>query len=184
MCEAITMNDRKFLSALIRRLGEAGHDVYVFGGWAEELRGLRSTSNHSDIDLLLLAKGFGQLESFMNGSQKARPIPEKRFPHKRAWEYDGVRVEFLLVLPGTVNVTVMFHGEPVILWPAGTLSGLPVEGMPVAGSEALQMYREFREAIETARRTYLESVRRGLTRKALTGEPSPPSILRGRHTRV
>jgi hypothetical protein len=178
------INDRSFLRSLTGKLRVAGHDVRVFGGWAEELREMRGKGPHSDIDLLLLAEDFETLESFMNGLPNAKPIAGKSFPHKRAWEVDGVRVEFLLVAPGEVNATVMFHGEPVILWPPGTFSGPPVDGMPVAGSEALQTYRALREAIEAARETYLEAVRRGLTRKALTGEPSPPSILRGRQTRV
>ncbi len=176
-------NDLPFLTDLVERLRGSGQDVRVFGGWAEQLRGLRRKGPHSDIDLLLTADGFEPLESFMDGLTEAGAIPGKRFPHKRAWVVDGVRVEFMLVRPGAVMTTVMFLGEPVISWPAGTFSGTPVDGLPVAGREALKMYRGLREAIETARKNYMESVRPGLTRKALTGEPSPPSILRGRHTR-
>ena len=37
-------------------------------------------------------------------------IPKKRFSHKRAYVWNGVRVEIFLAQPGPPDTTVMFDG--------------------------------------------------------------------------
>jgi hypothetical protein len=151
------MNDATFLPALLDDLSRSGLEAWVFGGWAEELLGLRPPGPHGDVDLLLPAADLAELDAWMRRNPHATPIPQKRFSHKRAAEYDAVRVEFLLLQPaGEGYRTSFFDGRFVHTWPADTLAGpaVPLNGQAirVASSSAVTGYRAIRQQLLAALR--------------------------------
>ena len=58
-------NNLKFLTATVRELAAAQVQTWLFGGWAEELSGLRSPSLHQDIDLLYPGVDFSALDAVL-----------------------------------------------------------------------------------------------------------------------
>ena len=46
------MNDLSFVMRVVDMLEDARLRVWLFGGWAEELRGLRAPCEHADVDFL------------------------------------------------------------------------------------------------------------------------------------
>lgn len=140
-------NDLSFLLSLREDLARCGVEVWVFGGWAEQLRGLRPAGPHGDVDLLYPATDFLRIDALFRAYSAMVEIPQKRFSHKRAAEYRGVRVEFLLLEPdGDGHVTRFFDGRYVHRWPADTLTAPLVavadRRLAVASPEALGTYRE------------------------------------------
>jgi hypothetical protein len=89
-------NDLTYVRGVLGLL--AAHDlrVWLFGGWAEELHGVTAPRPHKDIDLLYPANDFRQVDGFLSGGT-VDEIVAKRFPHKRAFELDGVMTELFLV---------------------------------------------------------------------------------------
>lgn len=150
-------NNITFLSTIVQELHGAGIDIFVFGGWAEQLRRMRQPGSHTDIDLLIRAMNFNQLETFMSEKPLVSEIQEKQFSHKRAFEWNGVRIEFILVKPNAPDETIFFDGHIAIYWPADTFSELPVWDMPVASKAALNMYRRRHKQVEIARIEFYES---------------------------
>lgn len=140
-------NDLPFLLSLLDDLARCGVEAWVFGGWAEQLRDLRPAGPHGDVDLLYPATDFLRIDALFRAHPAIVEIPRKRFSHKRAAEYRGVRVEFLLLEPdGDRRVTRFFDGRYVHRWPADTLASAPVtigdHPIAVAGPESLRVYRE------------------------------------------
>jgi hypothetical protein len=119
-------------------LAEAGLETCLFGGWAEELRGLRPAGTHHDVDLLYPAGSFAAAHRFLAGLTE---IQGKRFPHKRAYLQNGIMIELFLVQgsPQSGYLTI-FWGTVVHRWPADVLGGT-VDGLPVASAAALRQYR-------------------------------------------
>lgn len=112
----------------------------VFGGWAEELSGLIEPRAHSDVDLLLRAAGFAALDAFVAAAPDLVEIPEKRFPHKRAFEHRGVRVELFLVARDADGWPTRFWGTTCYRWPENVW-GEEIDGLPVASVEAVTGFR-------------------------------------------
>ena len=77
-------------------LAGEGVQAWIFGGWAEELRGLRGPSEHRDVDLLCPAESWNAVDAAIRRRGLAEVVA-KRKPHKRAFVVDGVLVELLLV---------------------------------------------------------------------------------------
>jgi protein-tyrosine phosphatase len=69
-------------------------DTWLFGGWATELRGISTPCPHHDVDLLYPAENFDRVDELLGSLDE---ITAKRFPHKRAFEFDGIMVELFLV---------------------------------------------------------------------------------------
>lgn len=143
-------NEFTFLSAIIEKLLSYGLDVCIFGGWAEELRGIRKPSSHSDIDILIRANNFCKLENVLKKYRKITEISKKRFSHKRAYSWNGMRVEFFLVKPSAKLLTSVFDGRLIITWPTDTFADSPIFGLPVASEASLKMYRQAHKNIESA----------------------------------
>ncbi len=120
--ERLIANNFELVSTIIQSFRAGGMDAWVFGGWAEELQGMRPPGPHTDIDLLLRATDFGLLDAFMPRVAGVTEILQKRFSHKRAFVWRGVRVEMLLVQPGPHELTVLFDGRATVKWPADTFS--------------------------------------------------------------
>ena len=153
----MSTNDLKFVSAIVKSLRAGVLDVWVFGGWAEELQGMRPPGPHTDVDLLLRATDFGPLDAFMPRVAGVTEIPQKRFSHKRAFVWQDVRVEVLLVQPAPHALTVLFDGRATVQWPADTFAGGFVEGLPVASKSALKMYRHDHDQVARAYAEFMES---------------------------
>ncbi len=87
-------HDAAFVARAIETLRDQGLDVWLFGGWAEEMLGLAEPWPHGDIDLLYLGQDFGGVDELVD---RQAWVVVKRLPHKRAFELDGVTVDVFLV---------------------------------------------------------------------------------------
>ena len=134
-------------SGQTRRRGIQILGSWIFGGWGEELHGLRPFGPHSDIDLLLHDETFDPIDNSIEKREEFVAIPEKRFSHKRAFEFDGVRVELFLVHPRTLT-TNFFSGRHLFQWPADTFGeGANRLGLKICSKAALQLYRSKQRGI-------------------------------------
>ena len=154
-------NTRQFLADTLRELATAGVPVWVFGGWAEELFGLRPPGPHVDIDLLYPAVDFSALEDFLQARDDLEEIEGKRFSHKRAYRQHGILIEIFLLRPDPAGYVTHFFGVHLFRWPVDTLSAtasLLGGSVPVASPAALTLYRERHGAVEEAYREYANSI--------------------------
>lgn len=58
-------NNITFLKAVYKLLSDAGIQVVVFGGWAEELQCVVASRPHKDVDLLYEAEDFTAVDAFL-----------------------------------------------------------------------------------------------------------------------
>ncbi len=141
------MHISSHLFETLRLIEGAGLKVWLAGGWGEELRGLIAPRAHNDIDLLYPAENFARVEAFFRACPLAAEIEAKRFSHKRAMQYPGVMVEFLLLRrEGREGlVTDFFDGKHRFHWPGDALQApVMVEGfgpLRIASITALLAYR-------------------------------------------
>lgn len=126
---------------VVRDLSEAGFQVAVFGGWAEELLGAAPSRIHSDIDLLVFDPDLELLDAFVAGREE---VAEKHFSHKRAFIAATVMVELFLVHEGTTT----FWDGPPYRW--RTVELVNVRGLPVAPPEYLAAHRSDYTTIRAA----------------------------------
>jgi hypothetical protein len=142
-------------------LGTSDARTWLFGGWAEELRGLRAHRPHTDIDLLYPAAGFAVVESLL-ASDCVEEIEGKRFPHKRAFVFEGVMTELFLVCRDELGLYTMFWGDTRHDWPNDTLSSPTSFEWPVASSAALMGFRQYHRRLAARREAYVaqDSARR------------------------
>jgi hypothetical protein len=121
-------------------LAEAGVHTWVFGGWAEEMRGLVPPRDHQDLDLLCPVSDLTSLDEFLASER----VPEqllKRFPHKRAFDLDSVCVELILVQRDDQGYFTNFWGSIRYDWPADVFDGT-VNDLHVVSSTALIDFRK------------------------------------------
>ena len=52
----MSANDLKLVADVVGTLRANALAVWVFGGWAEELRGVRQAGSHADIDFALTSR--------------------------------------------------------------------------------------------------------------------------------
>ena len=131
-------NSYALLGRVVHMLAQFGMPTWVFGGWAEELRGLRVPGPHKDIDLLYPAEDFALWDDLLEGGVLAE-IPGKHFPHKRAFSYDEVMVEIFLVQHDEVGPYTDFWGENRFRWPADVVTG--AGDPPLVSAAGLTAYR-------------------------------------------
>ena len=128
------MNDLPFVMRVVDMLEDARLRVWLFGGWAEELRGLRAPCEHTDVDLLYPARDFSRVDRFVGDGGDDRP-------HKRSFEVEGVPVELLLVQKDEQGwFTELPRGRH--RWPADVFA--TAGRLPVASAAALEGYRHSR----------------------------------------
>jgi len=131
------MTDLGVVLRIVDALEAARLRVWLFGGWAEELRGLRVPCEHDDVALLYPGRDFDRVDRFIgDGAADTRP-------HKRSFELDGVPVELLLVQKDeegwyTELPRRQHRWPPDVFATAGRL--------PVASAAALEGYRHSRRA--------------------------------------
>jgi hypothetical protein len=154
LARPMSNNDVNLVRDVVRRLRDRGHDVWLFGGWAEELAGVRPAGPHGDIDLLLRAPNFVALDALLRGQSDFSEIEQKRFSHKRAFEFRGVRIEVLLVQPSPSARTILFDGRGMLSWPADTFAGAAQAGLPIVSLAALALYRSEHDRVVEAYAAY------------------------------
>ena len=129
------MTDLGVVLRVVDTLEAARLRVWLFGGWAEELRGLRPPCEHDDILLLYPGRDFSRVDRFV-----ADPEIDLR-PHKRSFELGGVPVELLLVQKNEQGwYSELPRGR--YRWPADVFSN--AGKLPVASEAALRGYRAAR----------------------------------------
>jgi hypothetical protein len=138
---------------VVQALAEAQINTWLFGGWAEELLGLRPPGLHRDIDLLYPAQNFETLDEFLRAHGGVEEVRPKGFTHKRAFLWQSVLVEVFLVRSGVEGYVTDFFGTHQFPWPQDTLSHmviLPCGGYPSASPAALRLYRARHDDVEQA----------------------------------
>jgi hypothetical protein len=110
-------NTIKFVNSIIKQLESSGIRVIVFGGWAEELAGAIAPRLHKDLDLLYIGSNFSQVDKFMESQPDIVEIKPKCFPHKRAFLYNEIMVELLLLQPHGNQFVTVFWNEFSLVWP-------------------------------------------------------------------
>ncbi|WP_163832874.1 hypothetical protein [Spartinivicinus ruber] len=149
------MNNIEFLCQVHQYLLAKGIDNWVFGGWAEELCQLREPGWHSDIDLLVRDHCFTCVDNLLESDDALVDIPEKRFSHKRSFEYHSIRVELFLVDPVTL-ITNFFADCYLFQWPVDTFHNtLGFPGLRICSKTALQAYRGIHKKIVAKRKLTL-----------------------------
>jgi hypothetical protein len=128
------MSDLQSVMHIVDLLEDARLRVWLFGGWAEELRGLRAPCEHVDVDFLYPGRDFSRVDRFFDVTGDERP-------HKRSVEVEGVPVEFLLVQKDERGwYTQLPRGRHD--WPADVFA--TAGRLPVASVAALESYRHSR----------------------------------------
>ena len=156
--DAMQQNTPEFLVAVVRALEAAHIKTWLFGGWAEELSGLRPPGPHRDIDLLYPSATFTRLDTFLQTNEGAEEIKAKRFAHKRALRWDGVLVEIFLLCPEAGGYVTHFFGFHRFPWPEDTLlESVPLLGERIASASpsALTLYRQEHGAVAEAYQLYM-----------------------------
>jgi len=86
------VNDLAFVQRAVGLLDAHEIETWIFGGWAEELRGLIRPREHVDVDLLYPAKDWSAVDELPFGW-----VEGKRFAWKRAFVLEATLVELFLV---------------------------------------------------------------------------------------
>ncbi len=135
-------NDLTFVRGTMRLLAAAGIITWLFGGWAEELLGLRPPGPHKDLDLLYPAEDFALLDALLSADSRLTEIGGKRFAHKRAFLREGVMTELFLVRSsdGQPPFYTDFWGRVRHEWPDDVLTG-QAGVLRVASAAAVAGYR-------------------------------------------
>lgn len=137
-------NDRDHVLRVMRLLEAQGIVTWIFGGWAEELHGMIAPRDHGDVDLLYPANDFAVVDQFLQLDAIAE-IEAKRLPHKRAFVFEGVMTEILLVEP---DRTTVFWGRHRFTWPVDTF--FHASSIRIASPDALMSYRHAHQRLQDA----------------------------------
>jgi hypothetical protein len=132
------LNDLSFVLRVVGLLDEARLRTWLFGGWAEELRGLGAPREHSNIDLLYPGRDFDRVDEFFRGSA-AEERPARHHRCSRTFSLEGIGIDLLLV---QLSEHGWFSERPGgrFNWPADVFA--TGGRVPVASEAALATYRE------------------------------------------
>jgi hypothetical protein len=106
-------NTRETLASVLQFLQTSGLPCDVFGGWAEELLGLRRPWQHQDIDLIHRGDSFAAFDTIKGDFC---PVPSKRFRHKRAFMFYDTLCEIILVRDTDRQPVTMYWGDVPFHW--------------------------------------------------------------------
>ncbi len=144
------------VSDVMSRLADGGAECFLFGGWAEELLGLRPSGPHHDIDMVFGGPNFSAVERVLARQLDAfDEVTTKRFAHKRAFLHEGVLCEVMLVQEPERAPFTLFWGDTRFVWHIPLLHDRPVQigghAAPVVSGANLRKYREERPSIQPRR---------------------------------
>lgn len=143
--ETACPNSLTAVAEALALLERAGVPCLLFGGWAEELLGLRAPGPHRDIDLVHLGRSFAAADAAFQAGLLPDEIRAKRFPHKRAFVWRGICCEILLVQNGPARPVTWFWGDVPLLWQAPVAQAEPVirldHAFEVVSADNLRLYR-------------------------------------------
>jgi hypothetical protein len=122
-CNAVA-NTRETLAAVLETLRVYGIQCDVFGGWAAELLGLREPWQHKDIDLIYRSENLAAFDVIEGDF---RPVPLKRFRHKRAFMFRDTLCEIVLVRDADIQPVTLYWGEVPFHWDRPLLHGGTVD---------------------------------------------------------
>ena len=135
------MNDLSFVMRVVDLLEDTRLRVWLFGGWAEELRGLRAPCEHIDVDFLYPGRDFARVDRVLDERAAFEEVEGKRHDHKRAFMLEGTLVELLLVQKDAGGwYTELPRGRHD--WPPDVFAN--AGRLPVASAAALEGYRHSR----------------------------------------
>ena len=86
------MNDLHFVLRAVELLSARGIRAWVFGSWAEELRGLCPPCEHERLDLLYPARDWARVDRL-----ELEWAKERERPWRRSFFLEGTRVVLFLV---------------------------------------------------------------------------------------
>lgn len=137
-------NTLEKVAAVTAKLRRSGVICDLFGGWAEEVLGLREPSTHSDIDMVYRSETFREFDAKLQDIPEFEEVPLKRFRHKRAFRYHGTLCEITLVQERERPLT-LFWGDVPFLWDAPLLHEALVEigrePISIVSANNLKRYR-------------------------------------------
>lgn len=136
----MAVNDPGFVLKVTRLLDDALINVWLFGGWAEELQGLVPARAHGDVDLLHPAEDFARVDALLGAEPALVEIVAKHLAHERAFVLDGVVVELFLVRSDAEGHYTDLPGGVRHRWPADVFDERQL-GLRVASVDALVGYR-------------------------------------------
>lgn len=142
-------NTQTLVKELIGRLEKTGIYVLLGGGWAEEILGIQEPRTHGDIDLYLPADSFSDLDNFIEENELKL---FKNKPHKRAFTYNDVPVEVILIKSDDDGYFTKYEkhsdviASKVIRWPKN-LSITSSEGIKCLSVEALKFKHDMHPEI-------------------------------------
>jgi len=140
--------------SVLAQLEQNGLPCLLFGGWAEEALGLAIPRAHRDIDLLLPANSFSALDSLLHvRAAEFKEIPLKRFAHKRAFVFEGVMVEVILVQDTGQGAVTHFWGDRLFAWklPLKEECQLGGRSLRSASRQNLEYFRKHHALTEPSR---------------------------------
>jgi hypothetical protein len=141
------VNQLSLVRAVIIDLQNAGFQVLLIGGWAEELQGLADRRPHEDVDVVLLDPNADALDSFVAQRDE---VVEKRLSQKRAYRVNGVLVELFVARSTDSGYKTVWWDRIRLSWDAD-MSCTIIEELPVASIGALTKFRESYAEILAAR---------------------------------
>jgi hypothetical protein len=133
------VNDLAFVMRVVDMLEDARLRVWLFGGWAEELRGLRAPCDHTEIDVLYPGRDFARVDRLV--SEVGEEIVAGRAAHKRAFLFEGAMIELMLVQKDE-NGWFTELPRRTHRWPADVFA--TAGRLPVASAAALEGYSHSR----------------------------------------
>ena len=119
--------------------------LHVFGGWAEELTGIRPCSAHKDVDFICVDEGTRKIDSILSEISVFAEIEQKRFSHKRAFMYKGIMIEIFLARRYVSHCYIDLWGRYKICWLESRMSQLIPDAystISVVSPDVLQLYRQ------------------------------------------
>lgn len=110
-------NTLETLAAALKLLNDSGVECDVFGGWAEEVLGLREPWQHGDIDLVYQGADFAQVDKAIRHQHETfSEVAGKRFRHKRAFIFRETLCEIILIQDSDITPTTYYWGDVPFRW--------------------------------------------------------------------
>ena len=144
----MAVNSKSLLIEVVNYLAKRDINVWVFGGWAEELNEMIEPRSHKDFDLFYFSQDFREVDDCMK-NERIVEIAGKHFHHKRTFVYKDVLTELFLVEKDENGFYTNFWGKKKYRWPQNVKG--ESQGIRVVTPIALKQYRDGYTMIEDLR---------------------------------